>query len=90
MLTAEIRVNSFLIGHIAIHNTSQPDQQELELAFIYDYEVYMTHGPGGEPKHAVARGSLSHAYHDGALELIKKVIDDASSEIQEQSEKITA
>ena len=71
MLTAEIKINGKLIGHLYIVNKGFVT---FELGKIndecdYEYECYMV-----EEEEPVIKGHVKHSRKSGALELIKKVI----------------
>ena len=68
MLTAELRVNCGLIGHIYIVNEKDLGYDTFNTC-QYRYEYY-------ELDKEIKRGRVVHDRDEGALELIKKVIED--------------
>ncbi len=64
MLTAEIRVNCGLIGHMYIVNEGEINAHHSK----YRYEYYT-------PDKKIKKGNVTHKYTDGALILIQKVIE---------------
>ena len=70
MLTAEIKINGCMIGHIYIVN-----EGELGTSGIYNYS-WEYYKPGSDsPQRVVMSGHTSHTRGEGALTLIKKVVD---------------
>ncbi len=77
MLTVEIKVNGALIEYLYIVNVTPLERQvdriletEKEIKDIYKYEHY----DAGE---GTIDGKIHHTRNDGALVLVKKVIDKA-------------
>lgn len=70
-LTVPIMVNNQRIGGIAIQRTA-PFHADIDV-YHYKWEIHMD---GDAPCHY--RGSVEHTYSDGALELIRKVLDAAT------------
>lgn len=64
MLTAEIKVNGELIAHIHIVNESLLENNKSR----YRYEIY-------EPREEVRDGRIDHFRVDGALELIRLILE---------------
>ncbi len=66
MLTAEIRVDTTLIAYVHIVDEESHKMQNS----LHRYEVY-------QPDIGTTPGNIRHDRKDGALALIRKVIDDA-------------
>lgn len=66
MLTCKLCVNDAMISHIYIVNESERySQNDIQK---YRYEIY-------EPDKPLKKGKIEHNYEDGALILIKKIIE---------------
>jgi len=64
MLTAEIKVNGSLIAHMYIVNEGSFDGENAK----YRYEIY-------HPDDGIIKGKMSHVRSDGALELIRLILE---------------
>ena len=64
MLTADIRVNGILVSYLYIVNEKMEDEKG---RYRYRFERY-------EPDSEIVKGEVCHKREDGALVLIKKVI----------------
>jgi len=69
MLTAEIKINGCLIGHLYITNISNHFDNYGDNSYRWEY--YCVHAQDGEP--SIQIGNLSHKRAEGAIELIRKV-----------------
>ena len=67
MITAEIRVNCGLIGHIYCVNEVQTEPPGEWYA--YSYEYYM-------PGEQVIKGTVKHYRPNGAIALLKEICED--------------
>lgn len=70
MLTAEIKVNGCLIGHIYAHNTGYVHAQNHDEC-SYEYHIYdVTEGS------VIKSGRVEHARSSGAFALIQTIIEE--------------
>jgi hypothetical protein len=73
MISAEIKVNGTMVGHIYARNISTPEVLESGVGLnLYHWEYY-------KPENRIAkRGKVSHERQDGIEKLISKILAEAT------------
>jgi hypothetical protein len=84
MITAEVRVNGALIGHMYIHNekTLFPSAQEYKKHLCDKCEYYVEYTEVGKGK--IFIGRLEHWGNDGAVALMAKAFELIDKKIQKE------